>query len=558
MKKILIFLKGHARIFLLSGLLPALIVAVVWREWKSRLHPTSTANPVSAMPVETPRTEASRAEIERTCGGCHAYPPPETFAKSQWSREVDRGFRFLKEAGTSAETPLFSSIVAYYQNRAPERLPLLEQSHPVGPCPVRFHRTGYRTGDGPRPPAIANVRFVRLSDERKFDVVACDMVNGKVFLLKPYELQSKVRVVSDAIPNPAHVEVIDLDGDGIKDLLVANLGSPAPTDECVGSVVWLKGRHDLSFTPFTLAAGLGRVADVQAADFDADGDLDLIVAEFGWLKTGGIQLLENRTTDDEKPVFVPSTIDSRHGGIHVPVADLNGDGRPDFVALISQEHEKVVAFLNQGNARFLPRDIYAAPHPAFGSSGIQLVDLDGDGDQDVLMSNGDALDLPMLRPYHGVQWLENRGSYPFQHHALTSLYGAHRAVAADIDGDGDLDIVAVAFLPGSFFESPCRVMELDAVILLEQTGQGRFVRHSLETVNCDHPTCDLGDFDGDGRVDLVTGNAFVPDNQPSIGVGTEVNGVVLWRNLGPSEPEKSPAARTIESAQKSRLASGRP
>ena len=197
-------------------------------------------------------------------------------------------------------------------------------------------------------PAIANVRFVHLSDPRKLDVVACDMVNGKVFLLKPYEPMAKVQVCLGSDPQPAHVEVTDLDGDGIKDMVVANLGSPVPTEKRVGSVVWLKGRPDHSFTPFTLAAGLGRVADVQAADFDGDGDRDLIVAEFGWLKTGGIQLLENRTTDVEKPVFVPSTIDPRHGGIHVPVVDLNGDGRPDFVAVISQEHEKVVAFLNRG------------------------------------------------------------------------------------------------------------------------------------------------------------------------------------------------------------------
>src|SRR5262249_15801998 len=152
------------------------------------------------------------------------------------------------------------------------------------------------------------------------------------------------------------------------------------TDERLGGVFWLKGRPDGSYKPLILANGLGRVADVQAADFDGDGDLDLIVAEFGFLATGGILLLENRTTDPDRPNFVPTTVDPRHGPIHVPVADLNGDGRPDFVALISQEHETVVAFLNAGKGRFRPEVIYTAPHPAFGSSGIQLVDLDGDGD----------------------------------------------------------------------------------------------------------------------------------------------------------------------------------
>ena len=53
-------------------------------------------------------------------------------------------------------------------------------------------------------------------------------------------------------------------------------------------------------------------------------------------------------------------------------------------------------------------------------------------------------------------------------------------------------------------------MGLDAVIVLEQTAPGRFVRHSLEAVTCDHSTCDLGDFDADGKVDLVTGNLLIP------------------------------------------------
>src|SRR5207248_11773234 len=166
-----------------------------------------------------------------------------------------------------------------------------------------------------------------------------------------------------------------------------------------------------NFTAIPLLEGVGRVADVQAADFRGVGKLDLIVAVFGLRDTGEILYLENRTTDWTHPVFVPHVLDDRTGGIHVPVADLNGDGRPDFVALISQEHETVVAFLNEGNGRFRKETIYEAPHPAYGSSGIQLVDLDGDGDLDVLFTNGDSLDENTLKPYHGVQWLENKGSF---------------------------------------------------------------------------------------------------------------------------------------------------
>jgi hypothetical protein len=504
---------------------------------------------VSIAPAaEVSQPEASYEAVARICGQCHAYPPPETFPKDRWPHEVRRGFNFLKQAHYSGAAPSIPSVIAYYQRRAPEALPVLEREKPSGDCPMRFDRNGYRTVEGPRSPGLANVRFVKLSDERKLDVLACDMVNGQVLLLRPYEPGAKFRVVSDAIPNPAHAEVVDLDRDGIKDVVVANLGFAAPTDKRFGSVIWLRGGRDGSYRPITLAGGLGRVADVQAADFDGDADLDLIVAEFGWLETGSILLLENRSVDPEKPAFVPTLIDARHGAIHVPVADLNGDGRPDFVALISQEHERVVAYLNEGAGQFRPREIYAAPHPAFGSSGIQLVDFDRDGDLDVLLSNGDSLDSRMLRPYHGVQWLENRGEYPFRPHPLTSFYGAQRAVAADVDGDGDLDVVAVSFLPGSYYERLRRERELDAAILLEQVAPGRFVRHSLETIYCVHPSCDLGDYDADGKPDLVIANSLIrghsdesdddpdPTEEPS---GAE--GVVLWRNLGRREARDTAA-----------------
>src|SRR5262249_19110149 len=155
-------------------------------------------------------------------------------------------------------------------------------------------------------------------------------------LLRPYEASPSWKVLA-RVPNPAHTEVLDLDGDGVLDVLVADLGSFPPTDRRCGSVVWLRGLPDGSFEPVTLLQQVGRVADVQAADFRGVGKLDLVVASFGWQSAGELIFLENRTTDWKKPEFVPRVLDSRHGAIHVPVADLNGDGRPDFVALFGQE-----------------------------------------------------------------------------------------------------------------------------------------------------------------------------------------------------------------------------
>ena len=182
-------------------------------------------------------------------------------------------------------------------------------------------------------------------------------------------------------------------------------------------------------------------------------------------------------TNYAQPSFETTRLDERTGAIHVIPTDLNKDGRLDFVALISQQHETVVAYLNNGAGGFAQETLYMAPHPNWGSSGMQLVDFDGDGDLDVLVTNGDSFDDFLLKPYQGIQWLENEGRYPYTAHPLASLAGAHRALAVDLDGDGDLDVVASAMIALAR-EGVERT--LPSIVWLERTGPKRFTRHTLE------------------------------------------------------------------------------
>jgi hypothetical protein len=471
--------------------------------------------------------EATPEQVHSLCGTCHAYPPPDTFPRSAWRKEVKQAYDFLRDSTLPSPYPSLESVVRYYETRAPLEWVLPHSEYATGELALRFKRQGFRPPDGCSFPSVANVNLVHLFDPKRLDVLSCDMRSGQVSVLRPYEDKTAWRVLAK-LPVPAHAEVVDLDGDGNLDVIVACLGSFYPTDARAGSVVWLRGSADGTFTAIPLLEGVGRVADVQAADFNGDGKLDLVVAVFGWRNSGEILYLENRTQDWSKPVLVPHVVDKRHGAIHVPVCDLNGDGKPDFVALISQEHETIVAFLNEGDGRFRKETIYTAPHPAYGSSGIQLVDLNGDGRLDVLYTNGDSMDTNYLKAFHGVQWLENRGTFPFVHHPLTTMPGAERAVAADLDGDGLLDVIAVSWLPRDKFPDRAR-LGLDSVILLRQTAPGRFERYWLEKGSCDHPTCAVGDLMGDGRMHLVTGNHYFTNPPPG------ADAVTIWQNVTPAK-----------------------
>src|SRR5438132_3494160 len=242
-------------------------------------------------PPAAPAADVS-AQVRQFCGACHAYPPPDTFPRHAWKNEVERGYLFFAQSSAPLDPPPLDATVKYYEARAPLQLPEAVFARAATPLPVRLARTGIAGPPDSAAPAVANVNLVHLSDPRRLDVLACEMRAGLVMALKPYASPPAWQVLGK-VPNPAHAEVVDLDGDGIQDILVADLGSFTPTDRRCGRVVWLHGRTDGTYAPVTLLEGVGRVADVRAADFTGDGKLDLVVAVFGWQQSGEILLLEN-------------------------------------------------------------------------------------------------------------------------------------------------------------------------------------------------------------------------------------------------------------------------
>ena len=500
---------ARARVVTIAGFLACATAAlVVWRtSWnRAGRNDYSALVPGEAATVALDDEEVSR--IAAFCGDCHGMPRPDNYPRHAWRKEVRRGYQFYVQSGRDdLDPPPMNLVLAYYQSRAPAEQVFPQAEEAEGKPPVEFTVERLPVDrDAVVPPAVADLHWARLAPDEDPVLLVCDMRHGAVSAIDPTGRPPRLELLA-RLNCPCHVEPCDLDGDGAVDLVVADLGNFYASDQDRGRVVWLR-RRDTSgpYAEVVLASELGRVADVRPADVDGDGDLDLIASEFDSVRTGRIALLRNVSTDGEPPRFEPEEIEPREGTIHLPVEDLTGDGLLDFVALVSQEYEHVDAFINQGDGLFHLRTLWAGPDPAFGSSGLELVDLDQDGDTDVLFTNGDTFDEQYLKPCHGVQWLENLGDLRFTYHRLADLPGAYRALAGDLDLDGDLDVVVTVFVnPQVGFLNPT-AGRLASIVCLEQTSPGQFVRHTLETDFPYHATFEIADFDADGDLDLAVGS----------------------------------------------------
>ncbi|MCO8120193.1 VCBS repeat-containing protein [Stieleria sp. TO1_6] len=463
--------------------------------------------------------------VQRFCGDCHAMPLPSSSPHDEWEHEVNQGFMLYGMSGRSdLEVPPYDEVLNYFQYQAPDQLSIpgsiagyAKSKHLFKPQAIRL--------SGNRPPGTTHIDWIDLGFGGGPALVYCDIGTGAVKACWPNS-DNPVTKQLGVLFQPVHVEPCDLDQDGSMDLLACDIGEFDADDSHIGRLVWLRqDPPSHRFDRIELQTGLSRIADARPGDFDGDGDTDLLVAEFGWRKSGQIKLLENLGwQDDEKtstsPQWKTHPIDPRHGTIHVPPIDIDHDGDLDFVALISQEHETVEVFLNQGGLQFEKQVLWQAPDPAYGSSGIELVDLDGDGDSDVLMSNGDSFDRGP-KQYHSVQWLENPGKFPWVHHHLCDLPGVMSARSIDVDGDGDLDIVAAALLAGPTSER-LQSSELPSILILEQRSDGLFEVTRGENSAHYHATLETGDFNGDGKVDFATGNLLREPGK------TEADVVIWW------------------------------
>lgn len=328
----------------------------------------------------------------------------------------------------------------------------------------------------------------------------------------------------------------DFDNDGWTDLLVT----------AIDSLTLYRNRGDGTFENVTARSGLKAARWPISAgwfDYDNDGHLDLFVVNYckwnpatepfcGDKKAGyrtychpkyytGLpnSLFHNNGDGTFTDVSGPSGIAAHVGkGMAVAFADYNGDGFVDV--FVTNDTTPNFLFRNEGNGRFrevaLPAGVAIVDDgKELSSMGAEWRDFDGDGQPDIFITALANETFPLFRYlrdglFQEVTYRAGLGS-------ATLAYSGWSLGAYDFDLDGHTDIVTANGDVQDNTEVYSSRKSKQQNLFLKNRGDATFAPFPFGEP-AQHRGAAFGDFDGDGRVDVVMSRL----NEP----------VVLWRNTG--------------------------
>ena len=202
----------------------------------------------------------------------------------------------------------------------------------------------------------------------------------------------------------------------------------------------------------------------------------------------------NRRREAMPPVrFREHLIDHLPGAYQCAVADMNGDGKPDIIALSSDRSE--IAWYE--NPTWKKHLLTTSTH---GNIDIAAYDLDGDGRMEIAVAS--EFDLGSTRTGGRLQWFKAGAEVTAEWtgHDIAMLPTAHRLRWADWDGDGRKELVAVPILgPGAAAPAYAAPLSITSYAFTRGEARARLVDRSLTVAH----GMRILDFEGEGRDDLL-------------------------------------------------------